>query len=55
MLGDSLEGVENHMDKEDKQEEVKLENVGAKYLKMVNSVFFSDVAIFTVKLPISEH
>ena len=43
------------MDEEDKQEEVQLDNVGAKYLKLVNSVSFSDTAIYTVELPVSEH
>ena len=26
-----------------------------KYLKVVNSVSFSDIAIYTVELPVSEH
>ena len=40
---------------EDKPEDVNLNSVGAKYLKMVNSVFFLDTANFTVELPVLEH
>ena len=36
MLEDGLESVENLMDEEDEPEEANLDNVGAKYLKMVN-------------------
>ena len=30
------------------------DTVGAKYLKVVNSVSFSDVSVYTVELPVSE-
>ena len=55
MLEDGLESVENLMDKKDDPTEAELDTVGAKYLKVVNSVSFSDVAIYTVELPVSEH
>ena len=55
MLEDGLESVENPIDKKDDSTEAKLDTVGAKYLKVVNSVSFSDVAIYTVELPVSEH
>ena len=55
MLEDGLENVEDLMDKKDEQKESELDNIGAKYLKVVNSVSFSDVAFFTVELPVSEH
>ena len=42
------------MDKKDDPPEAELDTVGAKYLKVVHSVSFSDVAIYTVKLPVSE-
>ena len=35
---------------EEDQEDVRLDSVGAKYLKVVNSVSFLDVAVFTVEL-----
>ena len=50
-----MESVENLIDKKDDSTEAKLDTVGAKYLKVVNSVSFSDVAIYTVELPVSEH
>ena len=55
MLEDGLESVENLIDKKDDSTEAKLDTVGAKYLKVVNSVSFSDVAIYTVELPVSKH
>ena len=55
MLEDGLESVENLMDKNDDPPEAELDTVGAKYLKVVNSVSFSDIAIYTVELPVSEH
>ena len=48
MLEDRLQDLENLQD-------VEKDVVGAKYLKMVNSVSFSDTAIYTVELPVSEH
>ena len=32
-----------------------LDSVGANYLKVVNHVSFSEAAIYTVELPVSEH
>ena len=55
MLEEGLESVENLMDKKDDPTEAELDTVGAKYLKVVNSVSFSYVAIHTVELPVSEH
>ena len=48
MLEDGLQDVDNLQDEEKNV-------VGAKYLKVVNSVSFSNVALFTVELPVSEH
>ena len=31
------------------------DNIGAKYSKVINSVFFSDLSIYTAELPVSEH
>ena len=31
------------------------DNIGAKYLKVIKSVSFSNIAIYTVELPVSEH
>ena len=36
-------------------EDEKKDTIGAKYLKVVNSVSFSDLSIYTVELPVSEH
>ena len=55
MLEDGLESVENLMDKKDDPTEAELDTVGAKYLKVVNSVSFSDMAIYTVELPVFDH
>ena len=54
MLEDGLEDVENLMDPE--KEELKdtlladtaSDNIGAKYLKVISSVSFSDIAIYMV-------
>ena len=32
-----------------------MDTVGVKYLKMVNSVCFYDLSVYTVELPVSEH
>ena len=61
MLEDGLEDVENIANPE--KEELKdalladavSDNVGANYLKVVNNVSFSDILIYTVELPVSEH
>ena len=39
----------------DTLEDEEKDSIGAKYLKVVNSVSFSDIAIYTVELPVSEH
>ena len=38
-----------------KQADATSDNIGANYLKVVNSVAFSDLSIYTVELPVSEH
>ena len=38
-----------------RQDEDSKDSVGAKYLKVINSVSFSDLTIYTVELPVSEH
>ena len=48
MLEYGLESLENLMDKKDDQTEAELDTVGAKYLKVLNSVSFSYMAIYTV-------
>ena len=61
MLEDGLEDVENLIDSE--KEELKnalladavSDKIGAKYLKVVNNVSFSNLAIYTVELLVSEH
>ena len=40
---------------EDDLAEVEKDIVGAKYMKLENSVCFSDLCIFVVELPVSEH
>ena len=51
MLEDGLEDVKNLLD----QEELKGDNIGAKYLRMVNTVSFSEVCNYTIELPASKH
>ena len=51
MLEDGSEDVKNLLD----QEELKGDNVGAKYLRIVNTVSFSEVCNYTIELPASEH
>ena len=57
MLEDGLEDVKNLVDKKEqkKNEELKEDNVGAKYIKLVNTVSFSELCNFTVELPVSKH
>ena len=62
MLEDGLKDVESLVDpeKEIQRDALKLadvtsDNVGTNYLKIINSVSFSDLSIYTVELPISEH
>ena len=40
---------------EDDLAEVEKDIVGAKYMKLENRVCFSDLCIFVVELPVSEH
>ena len=49
MLEDSLEDVENLLT------DLKDDAVGANYLKVANSVSFSEFCTYTVDLPTSEH
>ena len=52
MLKDGLQDVDKLQDNlKDKENDT----VGAKYLKMVNSVSFSDLSVYTVELLVSEH
>ena len=51
MLEDGLEDVKNLMD----QGELKEDNIRAKYLRMINTVSFSELCNYTVELPASKH
>ena len=51
MLEHGLEDVKNLMD----QGELMEDNIGAKYLKMINTVSFSELCNYTVELPVSKH
>ena len=51
MLEDGLEDVKNLLD----QEELQGDTVGAKYLRMVNTVSFSEMCNYTIELPASKH
>ena len=51
MLEDGLEDVKNLLDQEDLQGDT----VGAKYLRMVNTVSFSEMCNYTIELPASKH
>ena len=56
MLEDGLRDVDELKNEDtDIPEEEEKDTIGAKYLKVVNSVSFSDVAIYTVEFPVSEH
>ena len=62
MLKDCLSDGEDLLDPEEetRQYAIKIidaekDNVGAQYLKVVNHMFFSDYAIYTVELPVSKH
>ena len=62
MLEDDLEIIEAKIDKtglkqreEMKQADVALDTIGTHYLKVENSANFSDLTIYTVELPVSEH
>ena len=49
MLEDGLEDLENLFT------DISQDSVGAKYLKMTNSVSFNEMCSYVVELPISEH
>ena len=51
MLEDRLEDVKNFLD----QEDLQVHTVGAKYLRMVNTVSFSEMCNYTIELPASKH
>ena len=51
MLEDGLEDVQNLLDPKDLEEDT----IGAKYLRMANTVSFSNICAYTIKLPVSEH
>ena len=62
MMEDGLEDVDDLIDpeKEKQRDAMKLvdatsDNIGTNYLKVINSVSFSDLSIYTVELPVSEH
>ena len=62
MLEDGLEDVDKLIDLEKKnskklwkEADVESDTVGANYLKVVNSVSFADLSIYTVELQVSEH
>ena len=54
MLEDGLEDVKNlvNTEKQEENEELKEDSVGAKYLRLVNTVSFSELCNFTVELPV---
>ena len=51
MLEDVLEEVENLLDPVD----LEGDSVGAKYLKMANSVCFLDTSVYVVEVPVRDH
>ena len=51
MLEDGLEDFQNLLDLKDLEEDT----IGAKYLRMANTVSFSNISAYTFKLPASEH
>ena len=60
MLEDGLEDVKNLLDQEedkdeDKEEDLQGDTVGVKYLRMVNTVSFSEMCNYTIELPASKH
>ena len=62
MLEDGLEDIDKLMtpEKEEqreamKQADIDSDAVGANYLKVLNNASFTDMSIYTVELPISEH
>ena len=55
MLEDGLKDVASLEDSEEKEERDASDVVRNNYLKIINNVSFSDLAIYTVELPISQH
>ena len=57
MLEDGLEDVKNlvNAEKQEENDNLKEDNVGAKYLRLVNTVSFSELCNFTVEIPVSKH
>ena len=62
MLEDGLKYVEDLLDPEEEERkdalkinDAKSDVVGTNYLKIVNHMSFSDYAIYTVELPVSQH
>ena len=53
MLEDGLQDVDNL--KKITFEDEQIDTLGAKYLKMVHYSSFSDLSVYTVESPISEH
>ena len=54
MLEEGLADVEDIVSPENK-EELKEDSTGAKYLKMINTVSFSELCNYIVELPVSKH
>ena len=52
MLEDGLEEVENLIEN---QTDLEVDSVGAKYLRMENTVSFSEMCSYVIELPVSEH
>ena len=53
MLEDRLQDIDNL--KKITFEDEQIDTLGAKYLKMVHCVSFSDLSVYTVESPVSEH
>ena len=51
MLEDGLEDVKNLLD----QEDLEGDTIGAKYLRMANTVSFLEMCTYTIELPASQH
>ena len=50
MLEDGLEDVKNLLD----QEDLEGDTIGVKYLRMANTVSFSEMCTYTIELPVSQ-
>ena len=56
MLEDGLRDFDELKNEDtDTLEDEEKDSIGAKYLKVINSVSFWDIAIYTEELPVSEH